>query len=80
MAQLLALDHPDRIHSLVLISTSPVLPTGRWLSPPTGEFERFVSTAQVDWADTDSVIDYLVNYSRMLAGGQRASRRRRYVT
>lgn len=72
MAQLLALDHPDRVRSLVLISTSPLLPTGRSLPPPTEQFGRFVSTARVDWSDTDSVIDYLVGYFRMLAGGRRA--------
>ena len=30
-----------------------------------------MSTARVDWSDTDSVIDYLVDYSRVLAGGRR---------
>jgi pimeloyl-ACP methyl ester carboxylesterase len=30
-----------------------------------------VSTARVDWSDERSVIDYLVGYSRMLAGGRR---------
>jgi pimeloyl-ACP methyl ester carboxylesterase len=72
MAQLLTLDNPDRVRSLVLISTSPALPTRRRLPPPTEQFGRFMSTARVDWRDTDSVTDYLVGYSRMLAGGQRA--------
>jgi pimeloyl-ACP methyl ester carboxylesterase len=67
-AQLLALDFPDRVLSLVLISTSPALPVNRALPQPTKAFGRFVSTAQVDWSDPDSVIDYLVDYSRVLAG------------
>lgn len=67
-AQLLALDHPDRVLSLVLISTSPALPVGRELPPPTEEFGRFVSTSTVDWSDPDSVIDYQVDYSRVLGG------------
>jgi pimeloyl-ACP methyl ester carboxylesterase len=70
-AQLLALDRPDRVCSLVLISTSPALPGKRGLPPPANEFVRFVSSAAVDWSDAESVIDYLVEYSRVLAGGQR---------
>ena len=69
-AQLLALDHPDRVLSLVLISTSPALPVGRELPPPTEEFGRFVSTSTVDWSDPDSVIDYQVDYSRVLVGAR----------
>ena len=30
-----------------------------------------MSTALVDWSDADSVIDYLVEYSRVLAGSER---------
>jgi pimeloyl-ACP methyl ester carboxylesterase len=70
-AQLLALDFPDRVVSLVLISTSPAVPVDRELPAPTDAFGRFVSSAQVDWSDADSVIVYLVDYSRVLAGGQR---------
>jgi pimeloyl-ACP methyl ester carboxylesterase len=70
-AQLLALDHPDHVLSLVLISTSPATPGDRRLPPPTERFGRFVTTAQADWSDAESVIEYLVGYLRMLAGGQR---------
>jgi pimeloyl-ACP methyl ester carboxylesterase len=69
-AQLLALDFADRVLSLVLISTSRARPGGRVLPPPTDEFSRFVATAVVDWSDAESVIEYLVDYSRVLAGGQ----------
>jgi pimeloyl-ACP methyl ester carboxylesterase len=68
---LLALDFADRVLSLVLISTSRALPGERGLPPPTEEFARFVTTAEVDWSDAESVIEYLVDYSRVLAGGQR---------
>jgi pimeloyl-ACP methyl ester carboxylesterase len=71
MAQELALDYADRVLSLVLISTSPVTPGDRGLPPPSDEFERFVSTARVDWSDPDSVIEYLIAYQRVLAGGRR---------
>jgi pimeloyl-ACP methyl ester carboxylesterase len=71
IGQEIAVDHPDRVTSLVLISTSPALPAGRELPPPTEEFTRFVSTAEVDWSDPDSVISYQVDYARLLAGGRR---------
>jgi pimeloyl-ACP methyl ester carboxylesterase len=71
IAQLLGLGFPDRVLSLVLISTSPATPGDRDLAPPSDEFARFVSTAEVDWSDRESVIEYLVAYSRVLAGGRR---------
>ena len=71
LGQLLALDHPERVLSLILLSTSGALPGDRELPPPTEEFGRFVSTAEVDWFDTTSVIDYLVEYQRVLAGTER---------
>ena len=67
-AQLLALDFAGRVLSLVLISTSPAMAVDRELPPPTGEFSRFVADAEVDWSNRESVIEYLVGYSRLLAG------------
>jgi pimeloyl-ACP methyl ester carboxylesterase len=72
LVQLLALDFAERVLSLVLISTSRALPGDRQLPPPTEDFTRFTAMVTVDWADTESVIDYLVDYSRVLAGGRRA--------
>jgi pimeloyl-ACP methyl ester carboxylesterase len=71
LAQLLALDFPERVVSLVLISTSFAVATDRRLPPPSAEFASFAAVAEVDWSDARSVIDYLVEYSRVLAGGQR---------
>jgi pimeloyl-ACP methyl ester carboxylesterase len=68
-AQVLALDTPERVRSLTLISTSPAVSTDRPLPPPSAEFARFA--AHVDWSDRDSVIEYLVDYSRVLAGSER---------
>jgi pimeloyl-ACP methyl ester carboxylesterase len=70
-AQLLALDHPASVLSLVLISTSPALPVDADLPSATVRFGQFVSTAQANWGDTDSVVEYLVGYARVLAGGER---------
>jgi pimeloyl-ACP methyl ester carboxylesterase len=70
-AQLLALGFPDRILSLVLISTSPATPGERVLPSATERYARFLATAEVDWSDQEAVIEYLVDYSRVLAGGER---------
>jgi pimeloyl-ACP methyl ester carboxylesterase len=71
LAQLFALDFADRVLSLVLMSTSPALPGDRGLPPCTERYARFLATVGVDWSDDISVIEYLVDYSRALAGGQR---------
>jgi pimeloyl-ACP methyl ester carboxylesterase len=70
-AQIVAVDHAERVRSLVLISTSAALPVQRELPPPTREFGAFVSSARVDWSDADSIVDYLVAYLRVLGGTQR---------
>jgi pimeloyl-ACP methyl ester carboxylesterase len=70
-AQLLALRSPDRVLTLTLISTSPVTPVAGELPPATERFGRFFATAEVDWADEQSVVDYLVEYARVLAGDAR---------
>ena len=71
LVQLVALDFPSRVRSLVLISTSPAVPGDRSLPPPTAAFGQFMRSATVDWSDDDSVIDYLVAYERVLAGEER---------
>jgi pimeloyl-ACP methyl ester carboxylesterase len=71
-AQLLALSFADRVLSLVLISTSPATPGDRGLPGPTEQFARFVATAEVDWSRSESVIEYLVEYSRVLNGTERS--------
>src|ERR671935_2324124 len=70
-AQLLALGFPDRVLSLVLISTSPATLGGRSLPSATERFNDFLASAEVDWSERGSVIEYLVAYERMLAGGVR---------
>jgi pimeloyl-ACP methyl ester carboxylesterase len=70
LAQHVALAHPDRVDSLVLISTSPAVPVRSEL-PPASEGLRAWFAAQVplpDWAERAAVIDYLTGYERQLEG------------
>src|SRR5262249_23255215 len=71
LAQLLALGFPDRVLSIVLISTSPAKPIGRSLASPTERYREFLAGADVDWSDQTSVIDHLTGYACMLAGRER---------
>ncbi len=71
LAQLLVLDSPDRVLSLVLMSTSPAVPGERDLPRSDASLGRFLATAEVDWADEASVRDYLVDYWRVLWGAER---------
>lgn len=72
LAQLLALDHADRVLSLGLISTSPAVPGERDLPPSEASLGRFLAAVRVDWADPSSIVDYLVDYWRVLWGTERA--------
>jgi pimeloyl-ACP methyl ester carboxylesterase len=71
LVQLLALDVPRRVLSLVLISTSPATHGDRTLPAPTAAFGQFMRSATVDWSNTDSAVDYLAAYMRVLAGDKR---------
>jgi pimeloyl-ACP methyl ester carboxylesterase len=71
IAQEVALDFPERVRSLTLVSTTFAVSSDRALPPPTAEFGRFVATVEVDWSDPESVIEYLVDYWRVLAGEER---------
>ena len=71
LAQLLGLDAPGRVLSLALMSTSLAAPGERDLPSSEARLRRFLATAKVDWSDTDSVVDYLVDYWRVLWGQER---------
>lgn len=72
LAQVLAIDHPDRVLSLVLISTSLATDGERAPLPgPAAVLSSFWEAPPPDAADRGAVVDHLVAYQRILAGGLR---------
>jgi pimeloyl-ACP methyl ester carboxylesterase len=71
IAQLMALDHPERVASLTLISTSPGPDPDL---PPMSEELRALfaeEPAEPDWSDPEAVIDYIVEGERPFAARSR---------
>ena len=75
IAQLAALDHPDRVASLTLVSSTPGIPgeEGRDLPGVSEELRAFFAhaPAEPDWADRAAVIEYLVEGERPYAAHSR---------
>jgi pimeloyl-ACP methyl ester carboxylesterase len=71
VAQLMALDHPDRVASLTLASSTPGIPGQETRDLPgiSEELKAFFrhELPQPDWADRAAVIDYLVEAERPYA-------------
>jgi pimeloyl-ACP methyl ester carboxylesterase len=65
LAQLAALDHPARVASLTLIATSALHPGLPGMSDRAG---AAFAQPRPDVADRAALLDYLVDYSRALAG------------
>jgi pimeloyl-ACP methyl ester carboxylesterase len=71
IAQIVALDHPDRVASLTLISTTSAVPRPgkRALPGMTAEGQaRFAAISEPDWSDRAAVIEYMVDLERACAG------------
>jgi pimeloyl-ACP methyl ester carboxylesterase len=73
IAQLVALDHSDRVASLTLISTSPAGPGPDDPDLPTmaGETVAQFAVDEPDWSDREAVIDYIVHLARVSAARTR---------
>ena len=69
IAQVAALDHPGRVASLTLISTSPAVPGAPALPPMSEELRAYFAEepAPPDWSDRSAVIDYYVESARPYA-------------
>jgi pimeloyl-ACP methyl ester carboxylesterase len=72
LAQQVALAHPERVESLVLMSTSPAVPAGPELPPMSEELRAWFAAEapKPDWTERDAVIDYLTGYERQLEGAE----------
>ncbi|MFC4943125.1 alpha/beta fold hydrolase [Pseudonocardia sp. GCM10023141] len=71
IAQLVALDHPSRVASLVLIGTRPVAPGPVDDDLPDHSptiMAHFGGAAAVDWSDRTSILDGAVATARVLSG------------
>jgi pimeloyl-ACP methyl ester carboxylesterase len=69
IAQVVALDHPDRVLSLTAISTSAIGGLDAVLPGPTREYmEHAAAFDELDWSDTRALADLLVRDARALAG------------
>ena len=71
IAQLLALDHPSRVASLVLIGTRPVAPGPVDDDLPEHSLAimtHFGSAGPVDWTDRTSILDGAVATARVFSG------------
>jgi pimeloyl-ACP methyl ester carboxylesterase len=74
MAQLLALDHPERVATLILASSTPSDGGDHPdLPAPSPELVELFSggVAEPDWGDREAVSDYLVDFERRCAARSR---------
>lgn len=74
IAQRIALDHPDRVRTLCLASTSPEVPAehDRELPPPSPQVMATFTDPdpEPDWTDRDAVVAYRVEAERPYAGSR----------
>jgi len=70
LAQVLALDHPERVASLTLVATSPAGPDPDLPAMSDEASAAFAAIAEPDWPDRAAVIEYLTQQWR--AGASRA--------
>ncbi|MFL5870837.1 MAG: alpha/beta fold hydrolase [Solirubrobacterales bacterium] len=69
VAQTVALDYPDRVESLTVISTSFAVPSGLDLPGMRSDVAAaFAALERPDWSDRDAVIRYGVEVTRLYSG------------
>lgn len=73
IAQLLALDHPEQVATLTLVSTRPVAPGPVDPDLPDHDvdlMDELFSAAEPDWADRNSVVAAMTRSARVMAGSR----------
>ncbi|MCS7479037.1 alpha/beta fold hydrolase [Umezawaea endophytica] len=71
IAQVVAVDHPDRVTTLTLIATSPAAPGAGDLPGLSPEaLEYFTTLSQPDWSDRASVVEHFVGVQRWFTVGE----------
>jgi pimeloyl-ACP methyl ester carboxylesterase len=73
IAQLLALDHPEQVASLTLVSTRPVAPGPVDADLPDHEpavMKQLFGRPEPDWTDRDSVVGHMTDLARLTSGSR----------
>ena len=73
LAQRIVVDHPERVLSVTLMSTSPATPGGPELPPPSDALRAVFSgdgPAEPDWSDREAAIAYLLEAERPYVGSR----------
>ncbi|XRQ04147.1 alpha/beta fold hydrolase [Actinomadura welshii] len=71
IAQLLALDHPDRVTTLTLVATRPTAPGPSDPDLPEHAPElmaHLMNPPEVDWTDRESVVGFMLESARHMSG------------
>jgi pimeloyl-ACP methyl ester carboxylesterase len=69
IAQVVTLEHPERVATLTAISSTMVAPSDRALPGPNREYmEQAAAAGSLDWSDTEAVAEFLLRDARALAG------------
>ena len=70
IVQRIAVEHPERVLSVTLMSTSPAGTGGPELPPMSDALQAVETPAEPDWSDRDAAIAFLLEQERPYAGSR----------